>query len=105
MKKLRAGELVFLKNVGFPFNKPEYSWEGASCVVIDPEAGDGKAYVKVAPLLPMICENRTVMKDCLFHPDTVIRENRPWLKKHLKQVIALRKKLSEFSVLAQALTD
>jgi hypothetical protein len=104
MRKLRKGELVYLKNVGFPFDQSGHSWEGASCVVVDPEVGEDKRFVRVAPLLPMRAENGQFMRDCLFHPETVIRESRPWLRKNLKQILALRKKLVEFSELAQELT-
>ena len=105
MKKLRVGELVYLKNVGFPFNRTDNgneSWEGASCRVINPTAGVGGQYVEVETLIPIKTE-RATMSVCLFDPTYVIRENRPWLRKHLKEILGLKKKLLDVATFADTL--
>jgi hypothetical protein len=110
-KKLRVGELVYLKNVGYPFDNTAdggESWEGASCIVTELNAGANKQMVTVEPLIPIRIRgnNREFMKDCLFYPSQVIRENRPWLKKHLKSLIESKKELIALSEkLHRKLTD
>lgn len=93
--KLKVGDLVYLKNVGFPYHQPgtvneRYSWEGASCTVTRLKAGYDGRYVEVAPLYPMLVENGHIMETCIFHPEQCIPEDRPWLKNNAKRLAAMR---------------
>ena len=103
MKKLKSGDIVYLKDVGFPFDRAEPghdSWEGASCVVLETETGDGNRYVSVAPLFPMRVDHGHIMTECIFSPECVVLEDRPWLKNNLKNLLKLKKKLFETAQLA-----
>lgn len=97
-RPLKVGDLIYLKNVGFPFNRTDNgceSWEGASCVVISSKAGHGGGYIQVEPLIPVRCEDgHGVMSSCLFHPEQCIPEDRPWLRKHFKGILKLRNQLN-----------
>lgn len=98
MKTLKVGDIVYLKNVGFPYNRTDNgmdSWEGASCVVEATNTGVKNAYISVRPILPLRADHGHKMSMALFSPEHVIREDRPWLKKHLKEVLALKRKLIE----------
>ena len=78
---MKVGDLVFLKNVGFPFHRADdkkETWEGASCIVLGLNEGARRDMVKVAPLLPI-----SGMKDCLFFPEQVKLENRPLTRDRL----------------------
>jgi len=93
MKKLKfkKGDLVYLKNVGFPFDKPEEpreNFEGASCTVL----GYINGYVNVKPLILTGSK-----EDWLFDESNIEKENRPWLKHHLKALLKARKQLIEFA--------
>ena len=94
----RIGELVYLRNVGYPFDRTDdghESWEGASCTVTRLNTGAGNAYIEVRPLIPIrIRSNGEVMTHCLFRPDQIVRESRPWLRKHLRALIRVRDQLS-----------
>ena len=98
--KVKVGELVYLKNVGFPFDRTDdggESWEGASCIVTELNSGFCKDMVTVKPLVPIKLGNGETMKSCLFHPESVVKENRPWLKKHLKDIFTMKKALLDLS--------
>ena len=101
-KQLKIGELVFLKNVGFPYNKVtrgQDTWEGVSGIITALNVGHNKQYVEVTPLLPMKTEHGP-MSSLVFWPDQVVRENRPWLKKHLKDILKLKRKLKQLALFA-----
>jgi hypothetical protein len=101
-KKFKVGELVFLKNVGFPYNKAtrgQDSWEGVSGIVTALNVGHNKQYVEVTPILPMRTEHGT-MQSAVFYPDSCIRENRPWLRKHLKDILKLKRKIKQLALFA-----
>lgn len=101
-KKLKIGELVFLKNVGYPFNRTDdgrESWEGASGVVTGLNVGPMKM-VEVTPLSPIKADFGHRMINCVFHPESVCRENRPWLRKHLKDILKLKKELIRVASIA-----
>lgn len=104
-RPLKKGDLICLKNVGFPFNRTDggyESWEGASCIVLAVPAGAYNRCVQVAPLIPIKNGGEGAMEDCLFHPEQCARENRPWLKKHLKDIVKLR---TQLNTLADAIKD
>jgi hypothetical protein len=73
-------------NPGFPYDE----WNGASCVVENSRAGQGGRYVQVRLVIP-----RADISAALFHPETVKPENRPWLKKNLREFLSMRKDLLE----------
>lgn len=102
-KKLKVGELVFLKNVGFPYDDTRHgaqdTWEGVSGIVTALNVGHNKQYVEVTPLLPMRTEHGP-MQSAVFYPENCIRENRPWLRKHLKDILKLKAKLREVAEFA-----
>jgi hypothetical protein len=94
--KLKVGELVFLKNVGYPYNRTDdggESWEGASCIVTELNSGYDKDMVTVEPLIPIKIRPRETMTSCLFHSESVVKENRPWLKKNLTTLFKYKKEL------------
>lgn len=96
-RPLKKGDLIYLKNVGFPFDQngdKQESWEGASCVVLATNAGHGGSYIQVKPLIPVKAGSIGPMTDGLFYPEQCIREDRPWLKKHLKDIVKLREQLN-----------
>lgn len=96
LRPLKKGDLIYLKNVGFPFNRTDggyESWEGASCTVLSAKAGHGGSYILVRPILP-INGGFDPIPEGLFHPEQCVRENRPWLKKHLKDIVKLREQLN-----------
>lgn len=93
----KLDDLVYTKNVGYPYNKIDdggESWEGASCIVTKLEVN--KDYIEVKSLFPIKTRNG-FMDSCVFFPEQLIKENRPWLKKHLKDIIRLREKLVKIS--------
>ena len=104
MKKLKVGDLVYLKDVGFPFNKTDdgESWEGASCRVTNIQAGVDGRYIEVEPIIP-IKTDRGIMTTCLFDSTQVRLEDRPWLRKRLRDILALREKLLEVAEFAGTL--
>jgi hypothetical protein len=95
--KLKVGDLVYLKDVGYPYNRTDdggESFEGASGTVIELNAGYNKDMVRVEFIFPILCNGRgSKMSDCLFHTTTVKKENRPWLKKNLKKLVDMRKEM------------
>ena len=102
MKKLRIGQCVYTKNVGFPFNRTDdggESWEGACCRVIGLNAGACKNMVDVEPIIP-IKTSTGLMSRCLFWPEQVVPEDRPWLVKHLKDILKLKKVLKQAALVA-----
>ena len=104
-KKFKVGDLVYLKNVGFPFNRTDdghESWEGASCVVTEPVVNT--QYVRVKPIFPIKCGNYS-MDECVFHPENVIKENRPWLKKNLSKIVKSKNELLDISEKVQDLLN
>jgi hypothetical protein len=93
---LKAGDLVYLKDVGYPYNRTDdggETWEGASGIVLDTKAGYNKDMIDVEILLPVESRRGEFMKTCLFYTNVVKKENRPWLKKNLRKICDYRKKL------------
>lgn len=96
----KAGEVVYLKNVGFPHNKTDNgheSWEGVSGTVVENPAlskqAPGATMVYVRAFHPLKIGRGDFMIGTFFFPEQVKRENRPWLKKHLKAVFQSQKEL------------
>lgn len=83
-RKLKEGDLVWLNDPGMPYE----DWNGASCVVVAVDTGVKNQYVEVRPVVP-----DANCPSALLHPETVILETRPWLKKNLKQFLKLRTRL------------
>lgn len=81
--KFREGEIVWIDDPGVPYQ----DWNGASCIVENPKAGDRGRYVAVRLAIPFPPSGSFT---ALFHSDDVKRETRPWLKKHLRKFITLR---------------
>ena len=96
-KKLKVGDLVYV-TPGFPFN----DWNGLSATILELNAGYGGKYVRVQPIIPMPSVNGK-MNWALFHSEDIHRENRLWLKKHLKDILKLRSKLKEIAEFAGTL--
>ena len=106
MRKLKVGQLVYTKNVGFPFNRIDdggETWEGVCCRVTALNAGYSRDMVEVKPLIPVKVKHGT-MNSCLFHTEQVIPEDRPWLKKHLKDIFKLKTKLREVALIADEMS-
>lgn len=96
--KLKVGDLIYLKDVGFPYNgegSDGYeSMEGASAIVKELNAGYNGKYISVEFIIPIKNRQRSQpFTSCLFHPESCVKENRPWLKKNLKQIIAVKNEL------------
>lgn len=102
---MKVGDIVYLKNVGYPYDRTDSgheSWEGVSCTVTNTKAGSGGAYIEVAPFFPMRSgHGHPPMKSCLFYPSQVQKEDRPWLKKHLEDILALKKSLRRAALMAE----
>ena len=98
-KKLKVGELIYLKNVGFPYDGNGTggydSMEGSSAIVKNLNAGANHRMVEVEFLLPIKSKERghPPFVTCLFHPESCIVENRPWLRKYLKALIESKQTL------------
>lgn len=93
---LKAGDLIYLKDVGYPYNRTDDSgetWEGASGIILNVHAGYNRDMIEVETLLPVKTSQGDVMKTCLFHDKVVKKENRPWLKKHLSQILKFKQRL------------
>jgi hypothetical protein len=98
--KLKVGDLCYLKDIGFPYDSTHdggESWEGASCVVRVLNAGLRKNLVDVELLLPIRTQNGRIMHGSIFHQESVLKEDRPWLKKHVRQILKMKTKLREFT--------
>lgn len=106
---MKVGELVYTKNVGFPFDRTDdghESWEGVSCIVTALNVGASKDMVEVQPLFAVKCgHGHTPMTSCLFHPNQVKREDRPWLKKHLRDIMKLKNVLRKAALEAQEIDE
>jgi hypothetical protein len=90
-RKFKKGQLVYTKDVGYPYNRTDNgaeSWEGVSCIVIEPVVN--KNYVRVEAIFPVKTVSG-IMTDCVFYPNSLRHENRPWLKRHLQKIIKFRK--------------
>ncbi len=98
MKKFRKGELVYV-TPGAPY----HGWDGMSATVLEINAGDRKQYIRIKTIVPMPDGIGGTMSDALFLPDDVHRENRPWLRKYLKNIVKLREKLKEVAKFASTL--
>ena len=107
--KLKTGDLVYLKNVGFPYNRTDdghESFEGASGTVTSVSAGARKDMVNVKFLIPIKCgHGHSPMAECLFFPHCVVKETRPWLKKYLKQILAFRKQMQAVGEMCQKMAE
>lgn len=91
-RKFKVGEIVYLKGVGFPHNRTDdghETWEGASGVVAPNPAmkgATGRSMVYVRAFRPIKVAHDSTMDATFFHPEQVRREDRPWLRKHLRSV-------------------
>jgi hypothetical protein len=106
--KLKVGDLVYLKNVGFPYNRSDdghESFEGASCVILSVNAGARKDMIDVRFLFPMRVDHGKMMNDCLFFPECVIKENRPWLKKHVRRIINFKKQIVKMKYICTSMAE
>lgn len=56
--------------------------------------------VEVEAMIPVKTSHGRTMTTCLFWPDKVKPEDRPWLKRHLKDILKLKKKLREVALMA-----
>ena len=104
--KLKVGQLVYTKNVGYPFNRTDNggeTWEGTCCRVVGLKAGATKDMVDVEPLFPIKTPHGEMTR-CLFWPEQVHPEDRPWLKRHLKDIMKLKAKLREVATMAEKMT-
>lgn len=79
--KLKEGDLVWIDNPGTPYK----DWNGASCVVENPNAGRNGEYVSVRLVIP-----NAECSTALFHPGDVKRETRIWLRRHLRKFLTMR---------------
>jgi hypothetical protein len=83
-QRFKEGQLVYLDDPGSPYD----DWNGASCTVVNPGAGSDGRYVEVRLVIPRKGNNQ--VSSALFHPETVKPENRPWLRKNLREFVAMR---------------
>ena len=107
IEDIRFGQLVYTKNVGFPFNRTDdghESFEGASAIVVGVNVGANKQMIDVEFLIPMKTPQGT-MNTCLFHPEQLKEENRPWLKKHLKKILSFRKEVAKMADFCNKMVD
>lgn len=106
---MKVGELVYLKDVGFPYDQEgngHESWEGVSCVVTAVNASAMKNMIEVEPFFPVKCgHGHTPMTSCLFHTNQVKREDRPWLRKHLRDIMKLKKALRKAALVAEQIEE
>ena len=103
--KLKVGDYVYLKDVGFPYDRIDNgheSWEGASCQVIALNAGYNGNYIRVRALYPILCGNGKSMQDCVFLPQCCIPEDRPWLLANLTRINNAQNRLLEMADEIQA---
>jgi hypothetical protein len=98
MKKFRKGELVYV-TPGAPY----HGWDGMSATVLEINAGDRGRYIRIKTIVPMPNGIGGMMSEALFHPGEVRRENRPWLRKYLKNIVKLREKLKEVAEFSRTL--
>ena len=106
-KKFKVGDLVYTRNVGYPFNRTDdggESWEGASCIVSKLNTGWNGTYIEVTPIFPVKTANG-IMESCIFQPEQLVKETRPWLKKNLKRIINFRKEVTRTSEYLKQLLD
>lgn len=85
----RKGELCYLSpTLGAPFK----DMAGASCVITALNAGAGGRYTEVR----VIGETK---KDTtwIFHPGEVHRENRPWMRRHVRAIVNAQKELERIA--------
>lgn len=107
IKDIRIDQLVYTKNVGFPFNRTDdghESFEGASGLVIGVNVGANKQMVDIEFLFPMKTPHGT-MKKCLFHPEQLRAENRPWLKKNLVRILTFKTKVADVAKFLNQMVD
>lgn len=106
---MKVGDLVYTKNVGYPFDRTDdghESWEGVSCVVTAMNAGWSKDMIEVTALFPIKCgHGHTPMTSCLFHAHQVKPEDRPWLKKRLKDIMRLKNVLRKAALEAEEINE
>ena len=106
-KKFKVGDLVYTRNVGYPFNRTDdggESWEGASCIVSKLNTGWNGTYIEVTPIFPIKTTSGT-MDSCIFQPEQLVKETRPWLKKNLKRILNFRKEVTRTSEYLKQLLD
>ena len=104
---LKVGDLVYTKNVGYPFNRTDDggdSWEGASCIVIELNTGANKRMVNVEALIPIKIRPRDFMETCLFYPEQLVKEDRPWLAKHLNAILSFKTKVNDMADFCERLS-
>ena len=107
IEDVRYGQLVYLKNVGFPYNRTDdghESFEGASAIIVGVNVGANKKMIDVEFLYPMKTTHGT-MDTCLFYPEQLREENRPWLKKNLKQILAFRQEVRRMGAFCERMME
>ena len=106
-KDFYFGQLVYLKNVGFPYDRTDEgheSFEGASAVVTGINVGASKRMIEVKFVIPMKTPTGKMIT-CLFHPESVKPENRPWLKKNLVKVLAFQKEVEKMAAFCNKMVE
>ena len=107
-KTFKVGELVYTRNVGYPYNRTDdggESWEGASCIVSKLNTGWDGTYIEVTPIFPIKTIHGHVMESCVFQPEQLVKETRPWLKKNLKRIVNFRKEVTKTNEYLKRLLD
>ncbi len=99
-RKFKVGEIVYLKGVGFPENRTDdggETWEGVSGVVAPNPAQKGAcgcSMIYVRAFCPLRTgRGKETMDATFFFPEQVRREDRPWLKRHLKTIFTAQEEL------------
>ncbi len=95
--KFKIGNLIYTKDVGYPFDRTDdggESWEGVSAIVTKLNTGWDKSYIEITPIFPVKSKGGT-MATCIFQPEQLRIEERPWLKKNLKKIVQFRNKIED----------
>ncbi len=86
---MNIGNLCYLDvKLGHPFKK----FSGAPCVLTAKGVGQGQRYVQVRLINGKKTEDTLIM-----HPGEVHRENRPWMRRHLRAIVNAQKELERIA--------
>lgn len=86
---MKKGELCYLSpRLGAPFKH----MAGAPCVIVAFNAGAGGRYTEVR-LIGEAKKGTT----WLFYPNEVLRENRPWMRRHIRAIVNAQKELERIA--------
>lgn len=100
-RQFKVGDLVVLHNPGYPYTRSDDGgddWTGASAVVSAINAGASRDMIEVELLLPIrVGPGKQTMNGSLFFPTSMRLEDRPWLKRHIKQLFKCRKELIQLA--------